>query len=167
MSITIENGVIEQVASRDAKTKFGVKPVYSFKVAGEWYKAGFKKPTFVVGDTVSFEYNVTTYGNEMVDNSAKVGGGAGRAPSPPRTNAAPASSKGAFPIPPLDGQRSIVRQNSVTNAREIVIDLGGAGDTIDDTVQEIIRIAKILEAYSCGDNDLADAKAEVEASKGT
>jgi hypothetical protein len=64
-----------------------------------------------------------------------------------------------FPIPPLHGDRAIVRQNSITNAVKAVADLLDSDDmNIDLYVDTIITVARKFEAYSCGDLDAAQAE---------
>jgi hypothetical protein len=92
----------------------------------------------------------------------------------PAASAAPARSYGPparpFPIPLLHGDRAIIRQNALTNAREAVIELitssGKAGDIamLDDAsvAKRIIAMAAIFEEYSAGDIErrLAEKGAE-------
>jgi hypothetical protein len=167
MEETVNAIVIEQMGSKEVKTRFGPKQTYSFKAGGAWYNAGWKKPTFAVGDTISFRYEESTYGKDVVPTSISVHGKTGAAAP---THAAGYSgkpapsvgSKGVFPIPPLDGQRAIVRQNAVTNARELYCAVGNYHDTdIKEDVKIIIEVARMFEAYSCGDTDMADAVAEM------
>ncbi len=61
----------------------------------------------------------------------------------------------AFPIPPLDGQRSIVRQNSLAHATVLVNNYCyelAKESTLDARVALVIETAKCFEAYSCGDD---------------
>jgi len=79
--------------------------------------------------------------------------------APARSGFTPAAK--VFPIPPLHGDRAIVRQNSVTNATKLVSDVlsKSKGDVdINDAAQLIIKIAREFEAYSCGDLDMAVAE---------
>jgi hypothetical protein len=150
-----KSGVVESMGTKEVKTRFGMKPTYSAKVDGEWFKLGFTKPTFGKGDSISFNYSESTYGMEMDVKSVVVAAstGVGGVPTSAAAPSRPAytGGKGVFPIPPLDGQRSIVRQSSLTNARELYVTMGTADTTVDEAAHEIIRIAKIFEAYSCGD----------------
>jgi hypothetical protein len=78
--------------------------------------------------------------------------------------AAPATAAGRsygpptrpFPIPLLHGDRAIIRQNALTNAREAVVALftvSPAGPMPDDVdfAKRIISMASIFEEYSAGD----------------
>lgn len=175
---TIDNVVVESVSTKPVATKFGQKSTYSFKAAGDWFKTGFKKHNLAVGDVVSFEYNDGAYGKEVVEGSIKKSGSTAAtpainttAPVPPRP-AAGGGGKGVFPIPPLDGQRAIVRQNALTNARELLVGMIAASgnattagklwsdrqEQMDLLSDEIVRIARKFESYACGDLDLENAK---------
>jgi hypothetical protein len=64
-----------------------------------------------------------------------------------------------FPIPALHGDRAIVRQNSLTNAVQLLReDKELAKLTPNDRATSIIAIARMFEAYSCGDLDAEEAK---------
>jgi hypothetical protein len=140
---SISNVVVEQISSKDRTTRFGVKKVYSFKAGGEWFSTNFKNPMLSAGDTVSFEFAETSYGKEVDPASIKKGA-AGAAPTPlvagskapSAAPSAPYSRMGVFPIPALDGQRSIIRQNALTNARELVIEMvKGAGERAEEVTK--------------------------------
>lgn len=147
---------VEAVSSKEVTTKYGAKPVYSFKAGGVWYKCGFKNPLIAEGNVVEFTFTAGAYGNDVnMDSFKKVSG-------PPATSSARptpgfSSGKGVFPIPPLDGQRSIVRQNSLTNAVSLLKE-NSKTLPIDELADQCIALARKFEAYSCGDVDLASAK---------
>ena len=159
---------IEQVGTKNVKTKFGEKPTYSFKADGEWFKCGFKNPRVNAGDVVEFEFTEGAYGKDVNMDSFKKSSGSsgGSAPvsapaaSAPRPAGGFGGGKGVFPIPPLDGQRAIVRQNSLTNAVNLLKDTLGGDKKLSDVAkaEQVIAIARLFEAYSCGDSDLAKAK---------
>lgn len=171
------SGTVAQVSSKDVKTKFGMKQTYSFKLDnGTWYSTAFKSPGVSVGDVVYFHYIEDKYGNQVdASGIAKT-----RAvPLPPNGSAtptlktypiAPSGGKGVFPIPALDGQRAIVRQNALTNAREAVIQLVVtslntaelASIKDEDLAGRVVEMARIFEAYSCGDSDMEEAQAAVD-----
>lgn len=166
-------GVVESVSSKVRNTKFGPKPAYSALIEGQWYSCGFTKPRFSEGDDVSFSYTEGQYGLEMdvktavkTKTAATPPSGATPTAAAPAAKPAPYSggSKGVFPIPPLDGQRAIVRQNSITNAvahlREQLA--SDSALTLDDQAALIIQLARKFEAYSCGDLDAIMAKELVE-----
>lgn len=181
------NIVVQAVGTKEVKTRFGAKPTYSFKGSdGNWYKTGFKE-VVAVGECISFDYMPGTYGNEVnvgtIVRSAVPAAvvAAPAAAAAPKTvpYVAPTGNKGSFPIGPLDGQRSIVRQNALTNARELVASIIGTGVSpemsktsdgwiarqkqFDKLAEEIIRVAKMFESYTTGDADLAEVTGEMAA----
>lgn len=159
--------IVENITQKEVNTKFGPKPAFSITANGERYSYGFKKPTFKIGDTIDFQFSENTYGKNVDLTSVRLlskGEGA-----PAVTGAAVAPSKpsyGApakvFPIPPLHGDRAIVRQNSITNAVKAADNyLRGEDSTpsnLDEYAEFIIQLARKFEAYSCGDLDLAAAE---------
>lgn len=170
--MNVSNGRVEAVSTKPVETRYGTKNTYSIKVDGKWYKCAFKDPKLASGDVVSFEYTPGKYGDEV--NTATIKKETGAVPTPaapagaepaPRFNSA---RHGAFPIPALDGQRSIVRQNALTNAREMVVAAMCQGQKtvaldIDTHSALVINLAKKFEAYTAGDMDLEVAKASLEA----
>ena len=162
---------VQTISSKSVTTKFGPKPVYSIKGDdGNWYKCGFTKPKCSEGDTIDVNVKETDYGSEITDpkNITIVGGGGVSVP----TTGTPSRSGGGgrtgydrvFPVPALSPERAIIRQNALTNARELYVGtLTGKKETLalDDAAQHIIDIARIFEAYSTGDIDKAEAMAEV------
>ena len=157
---------IQNITSKEVNTKIGMKPVYSVQVDGEWYGHGFRKPAFKIGDEVAFTFTDGTYGKKIDEGSVRVIK-EGDASAAPPASVAPARPFGPpakpFPIPPLHGDRAIVRQNALTNAREAVAALGKYRDEDemrdDEYANRIIAMARMFEAYSCGDLDLQEAMA--------
>ena len=57
----------------------------------------------------------------------------------------------------LHKDRSIARQNSLTNARELFIATGHTPDLpLEESAEKIIGIAKLFEGYTTGDFDVAE-----------
>ncbi len=172
-----ENVVVSRINSKPTTTRYGVKPTYSFQAGGEWFNANFKNPKVAVGDTISFDYEDDSYGKAVDTTTIVKSSSAPVASVPPpvgttvqHRTVASTGSKGVFPIPPLDGQRAIVRQNALTNARELVVGMIAASKIdswadrqkqFDNLSQEVIRLARKFEAYSCGDLDMEEVKAEM------
>ena len=160
--------VIENITSKEVNTKFGPKPAFSIKTSEGWFSYGFKKPAFAIGDEVDFQYTENTYGKNVDHASVKMitkgaGAAAPAAAAAPRSGGYPAK---VFPIPALHGDRAIIRQNSVTNATKIVTDFGlESYADAEEIAVEVIRIARVLESYSCGDIDaeMAESMATVKA----
>lgn len=148
-------------APRSVKTSRGTVPTYSFRCGDYWFKTGFKDHGLKVGDVVDFTYITNTFGHQ-VDVSTIVkheGGSTVAAPTAAPTGPVPKNYRnGTFPIDPLDGQRSIIRQNALTNARELVTHGMKAGVSFDsaEAAITIVSVARIFEAYTSGDTE-ADA----------
>ena len=168
--MTIMSGVVQEVSTKDVSTKFGIKPTYSFKVDGKWIKCGFKNPGVEVGFTVDFDGVTGTYGIET-----KAVNITSRAATPTSTTVTSSSvpvartySSGSgykekvFPIPPLHGDRAIVRQNALARSTDLYIAArGGKPFDLDSiTLDLVISFARRFEAYTAGDLDLAEAVEE-------
>lgn len=166
--MTIMSGVVQEVATKDVSTKFGVKPTYSFKVDGKWIKCGFKNPGVEVGYTVDFDGVAGIYGIET--KSVNIVSRAPAAPTTVTSSSIPVartySSGGykekVFPIPPLHGDRAIVRQNALARSTDLYIAArGGKSFDLDaSTLDLVISFARKFEAYTAGDLDLAEAVEE-------
>ena len=144
MSIVI--GVVE------AKARTGK----SIKVGDLWYGA-FTAATLdgvERGDEVSFESVLDKTGKyNNIKGSVKKGG-----------TTAPvsgASSEGTLKVlkPTLDRERSIIRQNALTNARELYTSfLADSEDLSETVIKTILSVAREFEAYTSGDSDIEVAK---------
>jgi hypothetical protein len=169
------SGVVNNITTVMRTTKYGPKPVYNLVIDGTQYSNGFTKPPCEVGNTVSFDFTSGKYGNELLKGSLMAVATGGSTPptstpspmppSPPTRAYGPPVKP--FPIPPLHGDRAIVRQNALTNARELYVACAPAGElTVSDfnaVADNIIQIARRFEAYSCGDLDFEAATREEKA----
>lgn len=158
------SGVVDSVA-RSGK---------SLKIGDTWYGA-FAASSLngaKVGDNVSFTYTTTekagvTYHNikgsvSISDSSpaaspGKPAAGGGYAPKSARS----------FPVGPLDPERSIIRQNAMTQANTALNNWAQLTGTsiafgIVAYAEQVIEIAKMFEAYAAGDNDLLEATKALE-----
>lgn len=125
---------------------------WSILVDGNWYSSKYEIKANK-GDEVEFDDGGKKYCQKLkVVSSGSVG-----AATPFTGKPAPTGGKGVFPIPARDGQRSIVRQNAVTNANTLLGNVG-APYTVDD----LIEVAREIEAYTTGDLDDMAAKARME-----
>lgn len=163
---------VQTISSKAVTTKFGPKPTFSIKgTDGQWYKCGFTKPKCVEGDTIEVNVKETDYGTEIVDpkNITVVGGSPISVPTPSAARSGGSSGRSGydrvFPVPALSPERAIIRQNALTNARELYVGTltGKKEVALDDAARHIIDIARIFEAYSTGDIDKAEAMAEMTA----
>lgn len=70
-----------------------------------------------------------------------------------------------FPVPAFHPDRSIIRQNSLSHAASVMRDYGfdggATGKTSEDYANRVIEIARLFEAYSAGDLDVAIVEAEM------
>lgn len=157
------------IVTKTVTTKFGPKPVFSIVMEdGETYAFGFKKPAFKAGDDIEYTSTEGKYGKEMDATSVRVTS-SGKTPAPVTVTSPTAGGKWnpapakPFPIPPLHGDRAIIRQNSLTNARETVLSLSDRnvawGD--EEWATRIIAMARMFEAYSAGDLDMEQAVKEL------
>jgi hypothetical protein len=157
--------IIENITTKEVTTKFGPKPAYTIHAGGERFSYGFKKPTFAIGDEVDFQYTENSYGKNVDMTSVqmiKKGAGTPSASSGSPAKAPYSPPSKVFPIPPLHGDRAIVRQNSITNATKAVADFCSHASKVEGDIEGyanlIIRTARMFEAYSCGDLDAAAAE---------
>ena len=157
---------VQTISSKSVTTKYGPKPTFSIKgTDGQWYKCGFTKPKCNEGDTIEVDVKETTYGTEITDpkNITVVGGGGVSVPSTSAPRSGGGASRGGydrvFPVPALSPERAIIRQNALTNAREMVVaSFGGKPfDANESVAHSIIAMARQFEAYSTGDLDKAAA----------
>ena len=155
--------IIENITEKEVNTKFGPKKAYSVSANGERYGYGFKKPTFSIGDEVDFQFTENTYGKNVDLTSVRLISKGNPTPPPSTATTAPAKpsygSPKVFPIPALHGDRAIVRQNSISNAVKLITDSVKPTDKSnwESLANEAIQIARMFEAYSCGDLDMEQA----------
>ena len=167
-------GIVESTSTKDVNTKFGTKPTYSMKVNGTWIKCGFKNPNVQAGYEVQFDGITGTYGVETKAVEVLSKGAASVVPvaTTAAASIAVAVPKAAysgykdkvFPVPPLHGDRAIVRQNALARATDIYIAARGGKpfDLEASTLDLVIQFARKFEAYTAGDLDMAEAMKEDE-----
>lgn len=172
-------GIVEGASKKEVKTKFGMKPTYSIKVGGEWYSNGFTNPLVSAGDEVAFEFTADRFGNQIDKGTlTKTGATHAAPPSPgyelkdaPAVPVAPKSapvSNRPFPIPPLHGDRAIIRQNALGHATRIVLqgqNVPANSEMLTTITEQVIQVARKLEAYACGDLDKALAEEKLMADR--
>jgi len=143
------NGTVEAKSNKFDK--------HSILVDGNWYSSKFEIKA-ERGDVVEFDN-----GGEGKKYCSKLkvvskGSGAPSGTAMSSGTAKPAYSRGAFPVPQLDGSRAIIRQNAVTNANTF---LGNAKG--EHTVTDLIDLARKIEAYTSGDVEAEAVKAKISA----
>jgi len=165
-------GVVEATSTKEVNTKFGAKPTYSMKVNGNWVKCGFKDPGVQAGYEVEFDGVTGTYGMETkavsilkktatpvpatLATDSKVG------VLGPSKHGYSGYKEKVFPIPPLHGDRAIVRQNALARATDLYIAArGGKSFELEmSTLELVIALARKFESYTAGDIDMAEAMKE-------
>lgn len=124
MSNTV-NGTVQAITPMNGVSKKSGKPytIWTVTVDGQDVKAGFKKPGFEVGQTVSIPVSTNKWGDvEMIQPGAPTGGYSGPAKpiSSPATMASGAPGGRTFPVARTSPEMSIIRQNALTNANAAV-----------------------------------------------
>lgn len=135
--------IVTGLVQAKSKTKFG----YGILVADKWYNSKYDIRCDK-GDTVEFEDGGRNYCNKL-----KVTGRAEfEAPSAPSESAALSDAS----KPSINNHRTIIRQNALSHATAIAI---ANKKTKAITPEEVIALARTLEGYSSGDDDMAEAEA--------
>ena len=150
--MTQVTGVIE--ATTDKFGKFNV-----LMDNGKWYSTNPERapnPRPVKGQTITFDSGST--GKYL--NSVRIEGGAPAPASKPASSSSGSysanSSARTFPVAPLAPERTINRQNALTNAVAFYAHFDEAV-----TPDNVIEVARKFEAYTTGDLDLEEAKREM------
>jgi hypothetical protein len=141
------------VVKAKSANKFG----FGIMVNDKWYNSkseiGCSK-----GDEVEFDDGGKAYVRDL--KVTKGGGGTVASSGGSMAGKGPAGTsyaRGVFPIAANDGSRSIVRQNSITNAvalyTSVVGDVVTKPEELENIAYSVINIARIFEKYSAGDID--------------
>lgn len=127
---------------------------------GKWYSTKMEwAPKFELhkGDVISFDAGPTGKYLQKVKKtgSAPIGGGSSNGPS-----AAPqkAVQGRTFPVGALAPERTINRQNALTNAVAYCSD--------ETSPEDVVATARIFEAYTTGDLDAIEAEEAMKALEG-
>lgn len=133
------SGKVEDISAREVNGKFGPSVAYDVVIGGKKYGHGFKKPDFEIGDDVSFDVSVKQngkYTNYDIDYASVRAG----------IQAAAKSVAQSTETDGYDRNRSIVRQNSLSHATNLVTAIGVTD--LNKGIEAIIATAKRFEAYS-------------------
>lgn len=182
----VVNGKVDSSSNRMVPTKTGrMTKVYDLYVDGVKYGFGFKDPTtmgIVPGTVLAFEYDPSRY-NSINMGSLVIGAGAGGPVSGGGSPVSATSVGGSsgptgappfrgkmdrpFPVPVTSGEYAIIRQNALTNARELVAAMETKSDGIppllgDDAgwnavVNRVLKVAYVFEDYSSGQREVKEA----------
>jgi len=164
-------GVISSSGTKTVKTKFGDKPTYQYTVDGVEFSSGFKREHSegeMVTVGVQWKYGEWqkipgTTGDGMPAATAN-GGAGGTVVSGGFT---PKGGGGrSFPVEPTDGQMSIIRQNSMNRAVEIMDQWAKMGIlppemTEGEYIKKLHEVALIITDFNSGQDimHLKDAMA--------
>jgi hypothetical protein len=158
------NGIVTNINIED-KVSAASNPYKIFWVHmqdGTVFSAGIKDPGFKAGDTISV-VTETKYGKEQLvvsapgqpgqataGTQAPTGGFKPKAPYTPKGNYTPKP----FPLPMEHGDNSIIRQNSMTHAVNIIKGCNGySGLTLEESLSETLRTAYKITEFSSGRAD--------------
>lgn len=149
-------GIVEEVMDNGKGKGSGLR--VGGKKYGVYDPAASRLGDVNVGDNVSFRYTEKTGSGGIVYKNVQGVITPTSAPATATAAAAPNNKNyrnGNFPIDPLDGQRSIIRQNALTNAVKSlsIEDDCIASDKIDEYADSVIALARRFEAYTAGDMD--------------
>ena len=163
MSATnVIKGVIDSGRTKTVKTRNGDKPVYLYTVDGVEFSTAFNND-YNSGEMVSvgveFKYN------EWQKVAGSDGAGlpaAGVSAQPAPRSGGGAKGGGKFPVDPLDGQISIIRQSSMKVAVTVVAGLITAGlfKPLDEAayLKKLIEVALVITDFGSG-QDIMQLKA--------
>lgn len=161
----VDNGVVEAVR-KDNK---------ALNIGGNWYSSYEGFSGISKNDVVSFEFTVKGQWKNIKGAIEKVTGGAGADDAPTLRGTSPNAEElpphymiargymnkvQVFPIPFDHPDRAIIRQNSLTNA----VNMMAHGDilaSIDDSglmAEACIEVASIFEKYSTGQLEMEEAE---------
>ncbi len=165
-------GIVEEVINNGKAKGSGIR--IAGKKYGVFDPAAQGMDDIQEGNQVSFRYKEKPspdgsliYKNIMgkitVTTGSAISPTTADAPAKPSTPARSYGgySKGVFPVPALDGTRSIIRQNSITNAVNLTKGLVNAKTSLPAMARLVIETAMMFEAYSSGDLDAAEAEAAI------
>jgi hypothetical protein len=146
------------VVKAKSANKFG----FGIMVNDKWYNSKFEIGANK-GDEVEFDDGGKAYVRDLKvtkgGSDATASGGGSMAS---KGTGGASYARGVFPLAANDGSRSIVRQNSITNAVALYGKLGFP-ETIssEEAAYVVINIARIFEKYSAGDID-AELNAQID-----
>jgi len=148
-------GTVEAVYHNKVNTQWGEKQTEKFKINGQYFSGGFKKWGANKGDEVELNYDTNSKGyNDIKAMIVTAKGEQSMADNSVGTTVR--GSKGrSFPVDPLAPERTINRQNALTNAVNFCTSF--ATEETPVTTVDVISVAREFEAYTCGDIDKEEA----------
>jgi len=141
------NGVVKAKSAN----KFG----FGIMINDKWYNSK-SEISCNKGDEVEFDDGGKAYIRDL--KVTKGGSGVAASSGGSMVNKGTTGTsyaRGVFPLAANDGSRSIVRQNSITNAVALYSYIVAAKEdpNPEDAAYAVINIARIFEKYSAGDID--------------
>jgi hypothetical protein len=137
------------------KAKSANKFGFGIMVNDKWYNSK-SEISCNKGDEVEFDDGGKAYVRDL--KVTKSGGGtvaSSGSSMASKGSAGTSYARGVFPLAANDGSRSIVRQNSITNAVALLnqLDYPKNLEDMEEVTYTVINIARIFEKYSAGDID--------------
>lgn len=158
----LENALVENIEANAGRGKGASRTFYTvvLGLSGTTYKVEWKSnPLPTVGEHVSCEVSDTiNFGKyQLISRGASVGGPRGGS-SPPVTGVPgnkPSVATGGFPIASDSHQQSIIRQNSLGHAVNLVdknhaIFFGEGDITADEMIKRVVEVAFAFAEFSSG-----------------
>jgi len=145
-------GVVDSVFTKQVTTRFGDKQVHHAKVDAIEFSTGFKQ-VVQAGEVINLPV-AWQYGNwQYVETQDAIRDTLPAVTAAETAAAAPAASGGGggkkgygkFPVDPLDGQMSIIRQNSMNRAVEILENMMTASPALFVPKDEAEYLKKLIE----------------------
>jgi len=146
------SGVVERVSTNYGK--------YSVLINGKWYgtKQEWVKVKPVAGDMITFDDGGKNFFKNVVLGTPA------SSPTADAGSTPAANSSFTFPAPACGKELSIIRQNALSHATEIVVARYYKDESMngEDLADLAIKLAKKFESYSTGWKDVYEAEDEME-----
>ncbi len=167
-------GVVDRIFTKTVKTGYGDKEIHHGSCDGIEFSTGFKAEVAsgeVINLPVAWQYGNWQYvpvADAMRDTLPQVTLAETTANAPAASSGGGGGGRkgyGKFPVDPLDGQMSIIRQNSMNRAVEIVENMMTASPSVFDPkgneeayLKKLIQIALTITDFNSG-QDIMQLKA--------
>jgi len=149
------SGQVEGTVSAVRKDRKG------FQIDGDIWYSSFNALPMDIGNGVKVKFGFVQKGQwnnikggvDVLDAGSGVGAAnsESRSTNPTKSGFMPKE----FPVPQLHPDRSIIRQNALAHATKVVLARGSDGMSM--TIEQIIDVARMFEAYSTGDVEREEA----------
>ena len=159
MSQSKVSGVVQSISTKVKNTRAGDKTIHYTTVDNQTFSTGFSQP-FSVGEMVNivveFKYGENQYVPNVVPSGLPL---LGSQPAPVKKAWGGAAPARKFPVDKHDGQMSIIRQNSMNRAVEILAqwmqpDHTGIAiympTTQDEYLKKLMEVAMTITDFNSG-----------------